>query len=112
MIELKYIEFKLVLGNGEKCTVRYCDSWGVSLFGNRTIHFEFLDCLSISSTKYRSEFRVVGEDEQIDPKRAARAYLGVQRPCGDHAILGAGDRQHGFRGGGSRRGLDGNGDKQ
>ena len=76
MIETKYIEFELVLGNGEKCKVRYCDSWGVSLFGNRTIHFEFLDCLSISSTKYKSEFRVVGEHEFIDPKEAAKQIIG------------------------------------
>jgi hypothetical protein len=75
MIELKYIEFKLVLRNGEECTVRYCDSWGVSLFGNRTIHFEFLDCLSISSTRYRSEFRVVGEHDYIDPKKAAKQII-------------------------------------
>jgi hypothetical protein len=70
-----YIEFGLVLGNGEKCHVRYCDSWGSAMFGNRTIHFEFLDCLSISHTKYRSEFRVVGEDEKIDPKETAKEII-------------------------------------
>jgi hypothetical protein len=72
---MKYIEFELVLGNGEKCNVKYCDEWGASLFGNRTIHFEFLDCLSISSTKYRSEFRVVGRNEKINPKEAAKQII-------------------------------------
>ena len=75
MMEAKYIEFELVLGNGEKCNVKYCDEWGASLFGNRTIHFEFLDCLSISSTKYRSEFRVVGKNEKINPKDAAKQII-------------------------------------
>ena len=74
-METKYIEFALVLGNGEKCNVKYCDAWGASLFGNRTIHFEFLDCLSISSTKYRSDFRVVGKNEKINPKDAARQII-------------------------------------
>jgi hypothetical protein len=45
------------------------------MFGNRIIHFEFRDCLSISPTKYRSEFRVVGEHEPIDPKEAAQAII-------------------------------------
>ena len=71
----KYIEFELVLGNGEKCKVRYCDEWGCSLFGNRTIHLEFRDCLTISHTKYRSEFRTVGKDEKIDPKTAAKEII-------------------------------------
>jgi hypothetical protein len=75
MIEAKYTEIELVLGNGEKCKVRYCDSWGVSLFGNRTIHFEFPDCFSISATKYLSEFRVVGENEKINPKEAAKLII-------------------------------------
>lgn len=70
-----YIEFQLILGNGEKCTVRYCDRWGASRFGRRTIHFEFLHCLSISQTKYRSEFRIVGEHTRIDPKKAAKAMI-------------------------------------
>jgi hypothetical protein len=69
------IEFQLILGNGEKCTVRYCDCWGASLFGNRTIYFEFLDCLSISPTKYRSEFRIVGEHTRINPREAAKAII-------------------------------------
>jgi hypothetical protein len=34
MMKTKYIEFDLVLGNGEKCNVSYCDGWGASLFGN------------------------------------------------------------------------------
>ena len=72
MIEEKYIEFNLVLGNGETCQVRYCDEWSASLFGNRTIHFEFLDCFSISATKYKSEFRVVGKNEKI---RLCRNYF-------------------------------------
>src|SRR5262245_39290594 len=44
MIKAKteYIEFHFFLGNGDTCKVRYCDQWGASLFGNRTIHFEFL----------------------------------------------------------------------
>ena len=75
MIETKYVEFALVLGNGEKCKVRYCDEWGASLFGNRTIHFEFLGCLSISVTKYRSEFRVVGAHEKIDPEESAKLVI-------------------------------------
>jgi len=70
-----YKEFELVLGNGEHCTVRYCDVWGAALFGNRTIHFEFLDCLSISPTKYRSEFRVVGAQEKIDPRETAKKMI-------------------------------------
>jgi hypothetical protein len=74
-IETKYIEFELVLGNGDTCKVRYCDEWGASLFGNRTIHFEFLDCLSISATKYRSEFRVVGAHEKIDPEESAKLVI-------------------------------------
>jgi hypothetical protein len=32
-MKTEYVEFDLVLGNGEKCKVRYCDEWGVSLFG-------------------------------------------------------------------------------
>ena len=75
MIEAKYIEFNLVLGNSEKCKVRYCDKWGVSLFGKRTIHFEFRDCFSISSTRYRSEFRTVGENEKINPKESAKLII-------------------------------------
>jgi hypothetical protein len=69
------IEFQLTLGNGETCRVRYCDKWGVSLFGNRTIHFEFRDCLSLSHTKYRSEFRVVGEHDSINPEEAAKEII-------------------------------------
>ena len=75
MMEAKYIKFNLVLGNGEKCKVRYCDQWGFSMFGNRTIHFEFRDCLAVSSTKYKSEFRLVGENEQINPKEAAKQII-------------------------------------
>ena len=75
MIEAKYIEFNLVLGNGEKCKVRYCDRWRVSLFGKRTIHFEFRDCLSISSTKYKSEFIIVGGNEKINPKELAKQII-------------------------------------
>jgi hypothetical protein len=75
MIEAKYTEFDLVLGNGDKCTVRYCDRWGVSLFGNRTIHFEFRDCLSISAIKYKSEFRIVGVNEKIDPQESAKQII-------------------------------------
>jgi hypothetical protein len=45
------------------------------MFGNRTIHFEFLDCVSISPTKYRSEFCVVGAHETIDPKEAAMQVI-------------------------------------
>jgi hypothetical protein len=45
------------------------------MFGNRIIHFEFLDCLSISHTKYRSEFRVVGEHERFDPIEAAKEII-------------------------------------
>jgi hypothetical protein len=74
-METKYIKFNLVLGNGEKCKVSYCDRWGASLFGNRTIHFEFRDCFTISRTKYRSEFRTVGENEKIDPKEAAKPII-------------------------------------
>jgi len=75
MTEEKYIEFKLVLGNGEKCTVRYCDEWGASLFGSRTIHFEFRDSFSISSTGYKSEFRVIDKDEKINPEEAAKLII-------------------------------------
>ena len=67
--------FNLGLGNGEKCKVRYCDQWGASMFGNRTIHFEFRDCLSISPTKYRSEFQVVGANEKINPKEATKQII-------------------------------------
>jgi hypothetical protein len=74
-METKYIKFNLILGNGEKCQVRYCDEWGASLFGNRTIHFEFLNCFSISHTLYRSEFRVVGANEKINPKEAAKQII-------------------------------------
>jgi hypothetical protein len=74
-MKTEYIEFELVLGNGEKCHIRYCDSWGSAMFGKRTIHFEFRNCLSISHTRYRSEFRVVGEDEKIDPKEAAQQII-------------------------------------
>jgi hypothetical protein len=45
------------------------------MFGNRVIHFEFRDCLSISHTKYRSEFRVIGEHERIDPIEAAKEII-------------------------------------
>ena len=74
-MKTEYIEFNLILGNGDTCTVRYCDQWGSAMFGNRTIHFEFLGCLSISHTKYRSEFRVVGEHERINPTDAAKAII-------------------------------------
>jgi hypothetical protein len=74
-MKTKYIKFNLVLGNGEKCKVRYCDAWGASLFGNRTIHFEFLNCFSISPTKYKSEFRIVGVNEKINPKEAAKQII-------------------------------------
>ena len=77
MTEEKYIEFKLVLGNGETCQVHYCDEWGASLFGNRTIHFEFLDCFSISATNYKSIFRVVGKNEKIIPEEAAKLIIRV-----------------------------------
>ena len=70
-----YLTFDLILGNRESCKVRYCDSWGPPLFGKRTIHFEFRDCLAISETGYRSEFRVVGECEKIDPKEAAKEII-------------------------------------
>jgi hypothetical protein len=70
-----YSEFTLTLGNGDTCRVRYCDRWGSPYFGNRTIHFEFLDCLTVSPTKYRSEFRIIGEHERIDPKKAAQAII-------------------------------------
>jgi hypothetical protein len=70
-----YREFHLVLGNGDTCKVRYCDQWGSPMCGNRTIHFEFRDCLSISHTKYRSEFRVVGEHECVNPKEAAKEII-------------------------------------
>jgi hypothetical protein len=75
MMKTKYIEFDLILGNGEKCNVSYCDRWGASLFGNRTIHFEFRDCLSISRTQYRSEFRILGENEKINPKESAEQII-------------------------------------
>ena len=70
-----YIEFELILGNGEKCQVRYCDEWGTPLFGSRTIHFIFLDCLSISKTKYLSQFRMIGENEKIDPEESAKLII-------------------------------------
>jgi hypothetical protein len=70
-----YIEFHLTLGNGDTCKVRYCDQWGSPMFGNRTIHFEFLDCLSVSHTKYRSEFRIIGEHERRDPIEAAKEII-------------------------------------
>jgi hypothetical protein len=70
-----YREFELTLGNGETCKVRYCDRWGAAMFGNRTIHFEFRDCLSVSHTKYRSEFRIVGENEKIDPVETAKEII-------------------------------------
>jgi hypothetical protein len=75
IMKTEYVEFGLVLGNGDKCKVHYCDQWGSPLFGKRTIHFEFRDCLSISHTKYRSEFRVVGEHEKIDPQKAAKEII-------------------------------------
>jgi hypothetical protein len=75
MMDFKYITFNLVLGNGEKCKVNYCDQWGSSMFGNRTIHFEFRGCFSISRTLYKSEFRVVGAKEKINPKKAAKQII-------------------------------------
>jgi hypothetical protein len=74
-METKYIEFELVLGNGEKCKVSYCDRWGTPLFGSRTIHFIFRDCLSISETKYLSQFRMIGENERIDPEESAKLII-------------------------------------
>jgi hypothetical protein len=70
-----YTEFQLILGNGEKCTVRYCDAWGSPLFGSRTIHFEFRDNLTISHTGYRSEFRIIGEKEKVEPEAAAKIII-------------------------------------
>ncbi len=74
-MKTKYLKFELFLGNGEKCKVNYCDEWGSSLYGNRTIHFEFRDCLSISPTQYRSEFRIIGANEKINPKEAAKRII-------------------------------------
>jgi hypothetical protein len=74
-MKTEYKEFNLVLGNGDVCKVRYCDRWGTSMFGSRTIHFEFRDCLTISHTKYRSEFRIVGDNEKVDLKEAAKKIL-------------------------------------
>jgi hypothetical protein len=74
-MKTEYIEFHLTLGNGDTCKVRFCDQWGSPMFGNRTIHFEFRDCLSVSLTKYRSEFRVVGEHERINPIEAAKEII-------------------------------------
>jgi hypothetical protein len=45
------------------------------MFGNRTIHFEFHECLSVSPTNYRSEFRIVGENEKINPVETAKAII-------------------------------------
>ena len=47
-MKTEYIEFNLILGNGDIVQSVYCDQWGSPMFGNRTIHFEFLGCLSIS----------------------------------------------------------------
>jgi hypothetical protein len=74
-MKTEYREFPLTLGNGETCKVRFCDQWGSPMFGNRTIHFEILNCLSISPTKYRSEFRIVGEHERINPIDAAKEII-------------------------------------
>jgi hypothetical protein len=74
-LETDYREFELTLGNGDTCRVRYCDRWGKPMFGNRTVHFEFLDCLSVSETGYRSEFRIVPEREQVDPVEAAKQLI-------------------------------------
>jgi hypothetical protein len=74
-MKTEYIVFVLVLGNGEKCRIRYCDKWGASMFGNRTVQFEFLDCLSISNTKYKSEFRVVEENEKFDPEDTEKKII-------------------------------------
>jgi hypothetical protein len=74
-MKTEYIEFELILGNGDKCKVRYCDKWGSPMFGNRTIHFEFRDCLSVSHTKYRSEFRIVGKHDRINPEEAAKEII-------------------------------------
>jgi hypothetical protein len=75
IMKTEYTEFNYILSNGETCRVRYCDQWGSPLFGKRTIHFEFRDCLAISPTKYRSEFRIVGEHESIDPQKAAEQII-------------------------------------
>jgi hypothetical protein len=45
------------------------------LFGNRTIHFEMRDSLTVSHTWYRSEFRTVGEKEKIVPEEAAKEII-------------------------------------
>jgi hypothetical protein len=74
-MKTEYTEFPLTLGNGDTCRVRFCDQWNSPMFGNRTIHFEFLDCLSISHTRYRSEFRVIGEHERLDPKKEAKEMI-------------------------------------
>ena len=74
-MEEEYIKFELTLENGEICEARYCDEWGGSLFGNRTIHFEFRGSLAVSETRYRSEFRIVGANEKIEPKEAAKAII-------------------------------------
>jgi len=74
-MKTNYKDFYLTLGNGDTCKVRFCDQLGSPMFGNRVIHFEFRDCLSISHTKYRSEFRVVGEHERINPEEAAKEII-------------------------------------
>jgi hypothetical protein len=70
-----YQEFTLVLGNGETCRVRYCDRWSSPMYGSRTIHFEFLDCLSVSHIGYRSEFHTVRADATVDPQQAAKEII-------------------------------------
>ena len=74
-MKMEYIEFEVILNNGEQCKVRYCNEWGASLFGKRTIHFEFLGCSLISHTGYRSEFLTVGEKEKIEPNEAAKQII-------------------------------------
>jgi hypothetical protein len=45
------------------------------MFGRRVIHFEFRNCLSISHTGYLSDFRIIGENDTVNPKEAAKEII-------------------------------------
>ena len=57
------VKFDTVM-NGEL----HCLGAGLSILN-------FRDCFSISHTKYRSEFGVIGEHEKIDPEESAKLII-------------------------------------
>lgn len=71
---MKYEEFYITLPTGEEAKVRYCDKW-TEMQDSRVVHFEFLDCTTISHTGYKSEFHYVEKNEKVNPQELAKKLI-------------------------------------